>query len=115
MQKPQFLQRRAGAWGGPLAIPLLAGVAAAQLIADTACDSDENRAGCLEKGLNAAIPNRSNRTDPAPFDEEQHEALPPAGHPPRKNARLFLGFLAHRRGVGLVTLSTRAQASVLSC
>ena len=57
----------------PLAIALLTGIDAGQVIADTAYDSDKNRAYCAEKGIEVVIPNRPNRTQPAPFDEAQYE------------------------------------------
>ena len=57
----------------PLAIPLLDGINAGQVIADTAYDSDENRAYCAEKSIEVVIPNRPNRTQPALFDEAQYE------------------------------------------
>jgi transposase len=56
----------------PLAITLLTGIDAEQVIADTAYDSDENRAYCAAKGITVVIPNRPNRTESAPFDEAQY-------------------------------------------
>ncbi|AMJ68144.1 transposase [Hymenobacter sp. PAMC 26628] len=52
---------------------LLDGLSPGQVIADTSYDSDENRAYCAKNNIEVVIPNRPNRTDPAPFDEEQHE------------------------------------------
>ena len=57
----------------PLAIALLTGIETGQVLADTAYDSDENRAYCAKKGIEVVSPNRPNRTQPAPFDEAQYE------------------------------------------
>ena len=56
----------------PQALGLLAGLDTRMVVADTSYDSDANRAYCVEKGIAVVIPNRSNRLEPVPFDEEYY-------------------------------------------
>jgi transposase len=64
----------------PLAEPVLAEAASAlggfdEVLADKAFDSDAIRGTCLEEhDALPVIPNRKNRTDPWPWDEEMAEA-----------------------------------------
>lgn len=85
----------------PYAVALLEGLPAKQVIADTSYDSDKNRAYCAEKGIEVVIPNRPNRTDPAPFDEEQYEDR-------NKIERFFNRMKRYRR------LATRYEKTVVS-
>ena len=85
----------------PQALALLEGVETGQVIADTSYDSDENRAYCAEKGINVVIPNRPNRTEPAPFDEEKYEDR-------NKIERFFNRMKRHRR------LATRYEKTIVS-
>ena len=59
-----------------------------QVIANTSYDSDKNRDYCAKKGIEVVIPNR---TEPAPFDEEQYrrfyEALTEAKSVPLTSAK----------------------------
>ncbi|AWM35269.1 IS5 family transposase [Hymenobacter nivis] len=80
---------------------LLEGLAPGQVIADTSYDSDKNRAYCAEKNIDVVIPNRPNRTAPAPFDEEQYEDR-------NKIERFFNRMKRHRR------LATRYEKTVVS-
>ena len=80
---------------------LLEGLAPGQGIADTSYDSDKNRAYCAENNIDVVIPNRSNRTAPAPFDEEQYEDR-------NKIERFFNRIKRHRR------LATRYEKTVVS-
>lgn len=57
----------------PQALALLAGLPVGQVSADTAYDSDKNRAYCAEKQIDVVIPNRPTRKQPAPFDKEQYK------------------------------------------
>ena len=85
----------------PQAIELLEGLHPGQVIADTSYDSDKNRAYCAEKGIDVVIPNRPNRTDPAPFDEEQYQDR-------NKIERFFNRMKQHRR------LATRYEKTAVS-
>ena len=58
----------------PQALGLLNGLDTRMVIADTSYDSDANRAHCAEKGIAVVIPNRPNRTEPLPLDEEYDRA-----------------------------------------
>ncbi len=80
---------------------LLADLAPGQVIADTSYDSAKNRAYCAEKGIDVVIPNRPNRTTPAPFDEEQYEDR-------NKIERFFNRMKRHRR------LATRYEKTIVS-
>ena len=85
----------------PQAPALLEGLSPGQVIADTSYDSDQNRAYCAEKGIEVVVPNRPNRTDPAPFDEEQYEDR-------NKIERFFNRMKQHRR------LATRYEKTAVS-
>ena len=85
----------------PQAQVLLEGLSPGQVIADTSYDSDENRAYCAAKGIDVVIPNRPNRTDPAPFDEEQYQDR-------NKIERFFNRLKQHRR------LATRYEKTAVS-
>ena len=85
----------------PQAIGLLEGLSPGQVIADTSYDSDENRAYCAKNNIKVVIPNRPNRTDPAPFDEEQYEDR-------NKIERFFNRMKRYRR------LATRYEKTVVS-
>ena len=52
------------------ALPLLKGLQPGKVLADTAYDSDKNRAYCAQNGIEAVIPSRPNRLKPAPMDAE---------------------------------------------
>ncbi len=80
---------------------LLVDLSPGQVIADTSYDSDENRSYCAEKGIDVVIPNRPNRTEPAPFDEEQYEDR-------NKIERFFNRMKRYRR------LATRYEKTVIS-
>ena len=54
----------------PQALPLLKGLQPGKVLADTAYDSDENRAYCAQHGIEAVIPSRPNRLEPALMDAE---------------------------------------------
>ncbi len=54
----------------PQALPLLAGLHPGKVLADTASDGDENRACCAPTGIEAVIPRRPGRVEPAGMDEE---------------------------------------------
>jgi hypothetical protein len=57
----------------PQLLPLLAGLQPGKVLADTAYDSDENRAYCAQQGIEAVIPNHPNhpnRKQLAEIDEE---------------------------------------------
>ena len=67
------LKATAGQAGdSPQALPLLAGLAPDQLIADTAYDGDEIRAYCAQHAIEAVIPSHPNRTEPLPLDENAY-------------------------------------------
>lgn len=57
---------------GPLALPLLAGLAPGKVLADTAYDSDETRAYCAQHYIEAIIPNRPNRLEPAELNAQTY-------------------------------------------
>jgi transposase len=40
-----------------------------EVVGDKAFDGDALRAGCLDRGIHAVIPDKANRVDPWPFDE----------------------------------------------
>ncbi len=60
------------AGAGPQAQPLLADLQPGKVLADTAYDRDETRAYCAQHHIEAVIPNRPNRLEPAPLDEETY-------------------------------------------
>ncbi len=85
----------------PQAIPLLAGLQPAKVLADTAYDSDENRAYCAQHGIEAVIPNRANRLEPAALDKEIYRD--------RNKVERFFGRLKQYR-----RLATRYEKTVVS-
>jgi len=85
----------------PQALGLLAGLDPRRLIADTSYDSDANRTYCAEKGIAVVIPNRPNRTEPVPLDEEYYRDR-------NKIERFFGRMKQHRR------LATRYDKTVVS-
>ena len=56
----------------PQALPLLAGLQPGKVLADTAYDSDENRAYCAQHGIEAVIPSHPGRVKPAEMDAETY-------------------------------------------
>lgn len=85
----------------PQAIALLAELPAEQVLADTSYDSDKNRAYCAEKQIEVVIPNRPNRKQPAPFDEEEYKQR-------NKIERFFNRMKRYRR------LATRYEKTITS-
>ena len=85
----------------PQALGLLAGLDTRMVVADTSYDSDANRAYCVEKGIAVVIPNRSNRLEPVPFDEEYYRD--------RNKIERFFGRMKQSR-----RLATRYDKTVVS-
>ena len=85
----------------PQALGLLAGLDTQMVIADTSYDSDANRAYCAEKGIVVVIPNRPNRREPVPLDEEYYRDC-------NKIERFFGRMKQYRR------LATRYDKTVVS-
>ena len=56
----------------PQTLPLLQDLQPGKVPADTAYDSDENRAYCVEHGIEAIIPSHPNRLKPVEMDEETY-------------------------------------------
>ena len=54
----------------PQTLPLLKDLQPGKVLADTAYDSGKNRAYCAQNGIEAVIPSRPNRLEPAPMDAE---------------------------------------------
>ena len=93
----------------PQALPLLEGLDVGQVVADTAYDSDQTRAYCAQRGIEAVIPNRTHPHPPAAPGREclprpqqnrtlfrTHEAVSPLGHPLREDHRFLPRVLAYR-------------------
>jgi len=80
---------------------LLADLQPEKVLADTAYDSDENRAYCAQHAIEAVIPNRPNRLEPAPVDEELYRD--------RNNSERFFGCLNQYR-----RLATRYKKTIVS-
>lgn len=72
-----------------------------KVLADTAYDSDETRAYCARHRIEAVIPNRPNRPEPAELDEETHRD--------RNKIERFFGRLKQYR-----RLATRYEKIVVS-
>ena len=70
-------------------------------LADTAYDSDETRASCAQQGIEAVIPNRPNRLEPAVVNEEMYRD--------RHKMERFFGHLKQYRH-----LATRYEKTVVS-
>jgi transposase len=85
----------------PQALPLLAGLQPGKVLADTAYDSDENRAYCAEHGIEAVIPSHPARVEPTEMDEETYRDR-------NKIERFFARLKQHRR------LATRYEKTVVS-
>ena len=85
----------------PQALPLLAGLEPGKVLADTAYDSDETRAYCAEKSIEAVIPSHPNRTEALPMDEETYRD--------RNKVERFFGRLKQYR-----RLATRYDKTVVS-
>lgn len=73
----------------PQALPLLAGLKPAKVLADTAYDSNANRAYCAANTSEVIIPSRANRVEPAPLDKE--------GYKDRNQVERFFNRLKHYR------------------
>ena len=85
----------------PQALPLLKGLQPGKVLADTAYDSDENRAYCAQNGIEAVIPSRPNRLEPAPMDAQTYRD--------RNKIERFFGRLKQYR-----RLATRYEKTVVS-
>ena len=85
----------------PQALPLLKGLQPGKVLADTAYDSDENRAYCAQNGIEAVIPSRPNRLEPAPMDAQTYRD--------RNKIERFFGRLKQDR-----RLATRYEKTVVS-
>lgn len=85
----------------PQTLPLLAGLQPGKVLADTAYDSDENRAYCAAQGIEAVIPNRPNRVEPFALDQQTYRQ--------RKKIEHFFGRLKQYR-----RLATRYEKTVVS-
>ena len=86
---------------GPQVLALLEGLDPRMVIADTSYDSDANRAYCLKKGITVVIPNRPNRMEPIPLDEEYYRD--------RNKVERFFGRMKQYR-----RLATRYDKTVVS-
>lgn len=85
----------------PQALPLLAGLRPGKVLADTAYDSDETRTYCAQHHIEAVIPNRPNRLEPAEVDAETYRD--------RNKIERFFGRLKQYR-----RLATRYEKTVVS-
>ena len=85
----------------PQALPLLAGLKPGKVLADTAYDSDENRAYCAQQGIEAVIPCHPGRIEPVDMDEETYRD--------RNKIERFFGRLKQYR-----RLATRYEKTVVS-
>ncbi|RYE89650.1 MAG: IS5 family transposase [Cytophagaceae bacterium] len=85
----------------PQTLPLLKDLQPGKVLADTAYDSDENRAYCTQNGIEAVIPNRPNRLEPTPLDEDMYRD--------RNKIERFFGRLKQYR-----RLATRYDKTVIS-
>jgi len=85
----------------PQALVLLVGLDTQMVIADTSYGSDANRAHCAEKSIAVVIPNRPNRTEPVPLDEEYYRD--------RNKVERFFGRMKQYR-----RLATRYDKTVVS-
>ena len=56
----------------PQALPLLEGLQPGKVLADTAYDSNDNRAYCARNGIEAVIPSNPGRTEPLPMDAQTY-------------------------------------------
>ena len=85
----------------PQTLPLLESLQPGKVLADTAYDSDENRAYCAQHGIEAVILNRPNRLEQAPMDAETYRD--------RNKIERFFGRLKQYR-----RLATRYEKTVVS-
>jgi transposase len=85
----------------PQALPWLAGLQPGKGLADTAYDSDENRAYCVTHGIEAVIPSHPARVEPAEMDEETYRDR-------NKIEHFFARLKQYRR------LATRYEKTVVS-
>lgn len=85
----------------PQTLPLLKDLRPGKVLADTAYDSDENRAYCAEHGIEAVIPSHPGRVKPAEMDEEIYRD--------RNKIERFFGRLKQYR-----RLATRYEKTVVS-
>ena len=85
----------------PQALPLLADLEPSKVLADTAYDSNETRACCAEKGIEAVIPTHPGRTQALPMDEETYRD--------RNKVERFFGRMKQYR-----RLATRYEKTVVS-
>ena len=85
----------------PQALPLLAGLEPGKVLADTAYDSDENRAYCAQHGIEAVIPSHPGRVKPAETDAETYRD--------RNKIERFFGRLKQYR-----RLATRYEKPIVS-
>ena len=85
----------------PQTLLLLNDLQPGKVLADTAYDSDENRAYCAEHGNEAVIPSHPNRLKPAEMDEEIYRD--------RNKIERFFGRLKQYR-----RLATRYEKTVVS-
>ena len=85
----------------PQALPLLAGLMPGKVLADTAYDSDENRAYCVQNGIEAVIATHPGRVEPIGMDEEIYRD--------RNKIERFFGRLKQYR-----RLATRYEKTVVS-
>ena len=94
---------RAGGQAGdcPQALPLLKNLQPGKVLAYTAYDSDETRLYCAQNGIEAVIPSRPNRLEPAPMDAETYRD--------RNKIERFFGRLKQYR-----RLATRYEKTVVS-
>ncbi len=85
----------------PQALPLLKGLQPGKVLADTAYDSDENRAYCAQHGIEAVIPSNPSRSEPLPMDTQTYRD--------RNKIERFFGRLKQYR-----RLATRYEKTVVS-
>ena len=85
----------------PQTLPLLADLEPGKVLADTAYDSDENRAYCAQKGIEVIIPSHPNRVAPLPMDEQTYRD--------RNKVERFFGRLKQYR-----RLATRYDKTIVS-
>lgn len=86
---------------GPQTQALLQDLQPGKVLADTAYDSDENRACCAQNGIEAVSPTRPNRLEPAAPDAEMYRD--------RNKVERFSGRLKQDR-----RLATRYEKTVVS-
>ena len=96
------LRATAGQAGdSPQALALLAGLQPGKVLADTAYDSDEIRAYCAEKAIEAVIPSHPGRLEALPMDAETYRD--------RNKVERFFGRLKQYR-----RLATRYDKTIVS-